>query len=372
MLALREVEDKDLLPLAEFLPGGFPNTTTDFWLPLFGLWWASNPAYTDQFPRGWILENETEIVGFIGNIPVKFLIRGEVRIAAVSNSWYVEPSVRGIFSLRLFNEFVKQKQASFLFFKKDDESLTGILHSFKFKEFIVPRSQREFVYIIDKKKAYFIFFRFLLKLRIPRLSEFSELYKKLGFLLFAYLYQKSFIRQGDGTGTAYISSLCTECDETFFNLWEPHLKSCDFTLSRDIKTLNWLYFSQARIYPRVVIQCHRSGDKTLGGYMVFDIQRTNQSDDGIMKLVDICIENNDPDILASLLSYAIEIGKQNNAPLLVVWSDNPQTENYFQSMFTIRMPGKYYRYVKFSDVHSVKSTDDDHGTVCMPMIYPPQ
>ena len=372
MLTIRELEDKDLLSLAQFLPGGFPNTTTDFWVPLFELWWNSNPAYTDQFPRGWILENETSIVGFIGNIPVKFLIRGVVRIAAVSNSWYVDPSVRGIFSLRLFNEFVKQKNASFLFFKKDDDSLTGILHTYKFKEFILPRNQREFIYIIDKKKVYFIFFRFLLKLRIPRLSELSEFYKKLGFLLSAYLYQKPFIRRGDETGSAYISSLCTVCDEAFSHIWEQRLKSCDVFLSRDTKTLNWLYFSPARVYPRVVIQCRRSRDKTLAGYMVFDIQRTNPSDDGIMKLVDSCIENNNPDVLASLLSYAMNIGKQYNAALLAVWADNPETEHYFENICTIRMPGKHYRYVKFSDLHGSNFPEDDPGTLCLPMIYPPQ
>jgi hypothetical protein len=372
MLTIREVEDKDLFPLADFLPRGFPNTTTDFWIPLFELWWTSNPAYTDQFKRGWILENETSIVGFIGNIPVKFLIRGVMQIAAVSNSWYVDPSVRGIFSLRLFNEFVKQKNASLLFFKKDNDSLTGILHTYKFKEFILPRNQKEFVYLIDKKRFYFIFFRFLLKLRIPRLSEFSESYKKFGFLLLAYFLQKPFVRKGHSGNTAYISSLCTLCDEAFYKIWEPHLKACDFAMSRDTKTLNWLYFSQARLYPRVVIQCRRSVDKTLAGYMVFDIQRTNPSDDGIMKLMDICIVNNDHDVLASLLSYAIKIGKQNNAALLVVWADNPETEIYLKNMFTIRMPGKYHRYVKFSDLHGSKSLEDDHGTICLPMIYPPQ
>jgi len=372
MLIVREVEDKDLLPLAEFLPKGFPNTTTEFWIPLFELWWTSNPAYTDQFPRGWILENGTSIVGFIGNIPVKFLFHGIVRIAALSNSWYVDPSVRGISSLRLFNEFMKQRDASFLLFKKDDDSLMGILHNYKFKEFTLPRNQREFVYIIDKKKVYFIFFRYLLKLRIPKLSEFSEKYKKFGLLLLAYLYQKPFLRKDEGTGTAYISSLCTVCDETFFNLWAPYLKSCDFTLSRDTKTLNWLYFSSARKYTRVVIQCHRSRDKTLAGYMVFDIQRMNPSDDGIMNLMDICVQNNDPDVLASLISYAVKIGKQNNAALLIVWADNQETENYFKSMFSMSIPAKYFRYVRFSDPQGIKSYGDNHGNVCLPMIYPPQ
>ena len=372
MLTVREVEDKDIIPLAEFLPKGFPYTTKDFWLGLFDLWWTFNPAYTDQFPRGWILENDTSIVGFLGNIPIKMLICGVVRIAAASNSWYVDPSVRGIFSLRLLNEFMTQKSASILLFKKDDTSLMKILHNYKFEEYILPRNQKEYVYIIDKKKVGFIFLDFLLKFRIPRLSELSELYKKFGFLFFLYLYQKPVIRGDFLTDAPYISSLCTLCDDAFSKIWEPYLNACDLTLSRDTKTLNWLYFSSARLYKRLVIQCHRSRDKKLAGYMVFDIQRMKPSDEGIMYLMDMCIENSDPRVLASLTSYASEIGKQNNAVVLIVWANNPETEKYFSSMFIMRMTAKHYRHFRFSDPHEINSGRDNHGTVCLPMIYPPQ
>jgi hypothetical protein len=372
MLTIREVEDKDIIPLAEFLPKGFPYSTKDFWLRLFELWWTSNPAYTDQSPRGWVLEKDMSVVGFIGNIPVKFLIRGVVRIAAASNSWYVDPSVRGIYSLRLFNEFLKQKSASLLLFKKDDESLMEILHNYKFREYIVPWNQKEYVYIIDKKKVGFIFLIFLLKLRMPQLCELSELYKKFGFLFFSYFYQKPVIQGTFLTDEAHICSLCTSCDEAFFKIWEPYLNSCDLSLSRDTKTLNWLYFSSARLYKRVVIQCHRSQDKTLAGYMVFDVQRIRPSDDGIMKLMDMCIENNDPKVLASLTSYAIKIGKQNNAALLVVWANNQETEKYFRSTIAMRMSAKYYRHFRFSDSYEINSGGDNDGTVCLPMIYAPQ
>ncbi len=74
--------------------------------------------------------------------------------------------------------------------------------------------------------------------------------------------------------------------------------------------------------------------------MVFDIIRIKPSDEAIMKLMDICIENSDPRVLASLTSYAIEIGKQHNAALLIVWADNQETENYFRSTFCDENPGK--------------------------------
>jgi hypothetical protein len=373
MVTVREVEDKDIIPLAEFLPGGFSYTTKEFWVSLFELWWKSNPAYTDQFPRGWVLENNASIVGFIGNIPVKFLIRGEVHIAAIANSWYVDPSVRGLSSLRLFNEYLKQKHASLFLFKRgDDKHVLKLLSKYQFEEYILPPSQKEYVYVINNRKAGLIFWDFLLKNQIPRLSELGELYKRAGFLVFTYLYQKSVIPGCVEPGKTYSSSLCTSCDDSFSRLWEPSLISCEVALSRDTKTLNWLYFSSARANKRVVIQCHRSRDKTLAGYMVFDIQRMKPSGEAIMNLMDMCIENNDPKVLASLTSFAIKTGKQNNAALLVVWANDQETERFFRSTFTLRMNAPHYRYLRFSEPTEMNSGRDNFHTVCLPLIFPPQ
>jgi len=373
MVTVREVEDKDIIPLAEFLPRGFSYTTKEFWVSLFELWWKSNPAYTDQFPRGWVLEKNASIVGFIGNIPVKFLIRGVVHIAATANSWYVDPSVRGLSSLRLFNEYLKQKHASLFLFKRgDDEHVLKLLSRYQFEEYILPPSHKEYVYIINKRKAVFIFRDFLLKNRIPRLSELRELYKRAAFLVSTYLYQKSVIPGYVEPGSTYSSSLCTSCDDSFSKLWEPSLNSCEVSLSRDPKTLNWLYFSSARANKRVVIQCHRSRDKTLAGYMVFDIQQMKPSGEKIMNLMDMCIENNDPQVLASLTSFAIKTGKQNKAVLLVVWANNQETEMFFRNTFTIRMNAPHYRYLRFSEPTEMNSGRDNFPTVCLPLIFPPQ
>jgi hypothetical protein len=372
-MKVREVEDKDIISLADFLPTGISDTTPKFWLHRFDLWWTSNPAYTPQIPRGWVLENDTAIVGFIGNIPVKFLVRGDVKIAAASSGWYVDPSVRGLLSLRLLNEFMKQKNVALYLFKAEDEPLMEIIRKYKFEEHILPLSHKEYVYIIDKKKVDFIIRKFLFKSgHIPKITELPELYKRIGMLFFGYLYQKPVVQGDVLPGEAYTSSLCTTCDDAFIRIWKPYLDPCDVTVSRDTETLNWLYFPPARFLKRVVIQCHRSRDKALAGYMVFDIAREKPSDPGSMLLVEMCIEDNEPQVLASLLSYALETGKQSNAALLVVWAHSQETDAFFQSTFTMRRAEKQYRYIKFSDAPGMSSGQDNHGNVCMSLIYPPE
>ena len=379
MITLREVAETDIIPLAEFLAKNYslnlvkavPQITTkEFWVHRFEFWWNLNPAYTDQFPRGWVIEKDTSIVGFIGNIPVKFLIRGEVRIAAASNNWYVDPSIRGLYSLRLFNEFMKQKSASLLLFKKDIGSLMKILHKYKFEEYILPRYQKEYVFIIDKKKVGLIFFKFLFNNQRPKLSKLVEYYKRLGFLFFGYLYQKPVIRGSVSQGESFTTSTCSFCDDSFSRIWEPYLNSYDLSLSRDTSTLNWLYFSSVGLGERIVIQCRRSSDKTLAGYMVFDVQRLIPSNEGSLQLMDMCIEDDDPQILASLTSFAIEIGKQNKAALLVMWGNSRESEAYFRSTFTLRRTAQYHRYIRFPDPHDMNSGLNFSGNLCPTLIYP--
>ena len=356
MVIVREVEDKDLTPLAEFMARGFPDTlakgipytTQEFWFSLFDYWWASNPAWTVQFPRGWVLEHESKIVGFLGNIPIRILVRGESKLAAAANSWYVDPSVRGLASLRLFDTFVKQKGISLLLSRAVNLSYSNLQAKYKFEKYRLPVSQTEYIAIIDKKPVMYNFLTCLITVRVSKISEVLALYKKSWLFALAYLYQKPVGRWDAVPDENYTSSLCTSCDDTFSRIWEPFLNTHDISVSRDTKTLNWLYFSQARLSTRVVIQCRRKSDSSLAGYMVFDIQRVKPTDTGTLYLMEMCIEHDDPDVLSSLLSYAVETGKKNRVSLLVVWANSRKTEAYFKKTFSLRRSAIKHRYFRFS------------------------
>ncbi len=372
MIKIREVEAKDLLPLAEFLPRGFAYTTKEFWTARFEMWWAANPAWTPQFPRGWVLENDGALVGFIGNIPVKFLIFGQERIAAASSSWFVDPSIRGMASLRLFNEFLKQKSASLFLFKAEDEQLMQFLSRYHFEEYILPKSRKEYVYILNKNHVFFNFSKFIFSKNIPKIADLPELYRRFWFLLLGYMFQRPVERPDASTGKAYVSSICTSCDDAFSPLCGHFLKSCNVALSHDTSTLNWLYFPKARWFKRVVIQCRRSADNSLAGYMVFDIERNNTSEPGNMRLMEMFLADDNPGVLASLTTCAIETGKKNNAALLVVFANTAETDKYFKSTFLLRRAARHFRYLKFSDTAEMRPASDNYGYVCPSLIYPPQ
>jgi len=372
MISIREIEEQDIIRLAECLPrlGQFYSCTTkETWLKWFETWWTLNPAFTSMTPKGWILENESTPVGFIGNVPVKFLIYGKVRTASAAVNWFVDPSVRGISSINLFNKYLSQKNVSLFLFNTGFEKTQKIIKKFKFKEFILPKYQKEYVYIFDKKRMRIILLKFLFNNGFPKLSKLLEYYKGVGLVFFAYLYQKPHIRFDDLQTNEYCTSLCNFCDDSFSKIWEPYLNSCNATLSRDTETLNWIYFSSIEPNKRVVIQCRRSHDNSLAGYMVFDLIWDKKSNKiGIMQLKDLIIENDDLTVQRLLLSYAIDVGEQNKAALLVLWANNHETDSYLRRTFWLRKSAQYHRYIRFSDTIEINS---ESLNVCLSVIDPP-
>jgi hypothetical protein len=106
--------------------------------------------------------------------------------------------------------------------------------------------------------------------------------------------------------------------------------------------------------------------------MVFDVQRVKTTDEATMQLMDMCIADNDPRVLASLTSFAIEIGKQNGTSLLLVWGNSQETETYFRNTFTMRRTAQYHRYIRFPEPHEMNSDRENFDNVCPTVIFPPQ
>ena len=374
MIKIRKVEDKDLIPLSEFLPKGFPSVTQKIWLQLFEYWWSTNPAYSDQTPRGWLIEKDEAIVGFIGNIPVNILVDGEVKPAVTANNWYLDPSVRGIYSLKIFNEFIQQKNISVFLFRYGNDRFKRFLSRCNFKEFILPQFQREYIYIFDKKKmnVYTIAFILVNKLNPKLLGKLPELLRRLGSLTRALIFQKSLVQGNDALDEAYTSTICTVCDGSFLSMRHSNHRNDDIEIFYDVKTLNWLYFSERGTSNRMVIQCKRSSDNSLAGYVVFDMYLHNIYGEMLMELVDSCIENENLQVLKSLIAYAVEIGKQNNIKLLILCANSPNIDAYLWSAIGMNRSVQNYRYIRFSDSDALSSLNNDWRNVYFPLIWPPQ
>ena len=371
-MSVREISEKDLPRLADYLPTQprFSRTTKETWERRFHIWWASNPAFTDQFPRGWILETDTALVGFIGSVPVKFLMYGEDKTAVAAVAWYVDPSVRGFSSLKLLNEYLKQKEVPLFLYNTDEKDLRKLLYKNKFKEYVLPRYQTKYYFILNKYKIITILIRLNVLKRCGSFTSLWEMLREIASFIGGSLHQKAAARLRSLHEKGYSVSLCTSCDESFSKIWGSCVPRCDVTMSRDIQTLNWLYFSSIQPSDRLVIQCRRTLDNSLAGYMVFDIQRTEPwSEMALMKLMDMCIEGYDPNVITLLLQFAMEKGKQNQAGVLELWALDEETETYLKSNFRIKRNDQHHNLFRLSGIREAQS---EFPTICPSMIAPPR
>lgn len=68
--------------------------------------WRDNPARTDAHPFGWVLENEErQIVGFLGLVPMRVQVGARVVTAASGTSWVVDTAYRS-YGLDLYKKYM--------------------------------------------------------------------------------------------------------------------------------------------------------------------------------------------------------------------------------------------------------------------------
>src|SRR5688572_14229257 len=50
----------------------------DFWSRRLDFWWNANPFNKPELPKGWVLNYEGSVVGFMGLIPFQYIFRDKV------------------------------------------------------------------------------------------------------------------------------------------------------------------------------------------------------------------------------------------------------------------------------------------------------
>lgn len=355
-IKIRHVEEKDFVQLADFLQEGFPKIPLEQWKKRFHTWWKENPFMGSIVPRGWVLETDSsEIVGFIGNMHVKFLINGEKGLAAAASSWYVKPEFQGLYSVLLLLEFLKQKEIDLFLSTTPSEKVrkmnlkTGYVHT------DLPFNRTEYWYIINYKKITNAFTK--KRLNQPKVKLITQIMSPpisltikaiLPFLLWLKKRQRRKFRTDK-----YFCSLFAHCDEAFTTLWENNRNDGTTTLYRDAETLNWLYFSDVVKHKRHAIKCQNKQDNNLVGYAAFDVV-DDFAGIKILKLVDSYIPLTEEKIITSLIDLAISLAKKNHVDAVRLWPTNKEIDKILRRIIKIRKCSNFPYLYKFNQKHESK------------------
>ncbi len=345
---LRYVEEKDFANIAEFLAEGFQSDSLDVWKNRIYTWWVENPSMDPGIPYGWVVEKNGEIVGFFGNIPVKYQINGSEDIALAGMPFYVKPSMRGITGIQLLHAFAKQKNVKLLLNNSPNEASYGIFKKFGFEDFEIPFDGIEYLYVRDYGKMLDFFIKKSVRSQ-PKLSILKVLLVPTKLISpFIKLIEDK--RAKPKKCNNFICSLCSDCNESFAELWYNNRKENSTTLYRDVETLRWLFFSKAFAGRRHVIKCIDSQNNELVGYFVFDI--TYKHDVKVMQLKDIYIPKYDEGIIRSVIPFAKNLAKKHDVAAVSFWPINEEMNEILKNKIKIKRSNKIpylYKFVNTED-----------------------
>jgi hypothetical protein len=117
--------------------------------------WAliDNPArVATEADAGWVLEHGDQIVGFLGNLPMRYRLDGLSVWGATCTSYLVDESHRA-HSTRLLRAFAAQPGAAFVFSATANAHSAPVYRAFKFQASPQPRAQQRMRWVASEAAA---------------------------------------------------------------------------------------------------------------------------------------------------------------------------------------------------------------------------
>ncbi len=222
--------------LAEETKGVF---LRNFWLDRFELWWENNPSMGGNLHLAWILcDEEGEIGGFLGCIPVKYFIQGQERIAYSLTSWYVRKSCRDE-SIKLLAPFFKLKGPCLLLDTTPLEKIIDMLLRLGFSKLEQKWPMEEAVYPINTYELW----SFIIRKKINQ-KLISSILRLVGLFIVlpVKIYQRICLLRVAAMDRRYTFKEIHRFDDTHSLLWDNIKKEYDIIAMRDKVNLNWYFF----------------------------------------------------------------------------------------------------------------------------------
>ena len=311
-MKIREVRFDDLNAVRALVkvPGWNPPTEV-YWRRL----WDENPAMKRLgddlgLARGWVIEQDGVVLGFLANVFQQFCYRGKLLTAATASSFVVAQEARG-FALNLAITFAGQRGVDLLLNTTAAAHVSEIFQFIKFKRMPQPGYGSIYYWIADGKG---FIAAGLQKLAVPR-----GVSKVIGFVAGPILEivdrfrGRSLASQPSPNFTYEIRGL-NEIDDEIADLWKELCEWGDqLTIARSPETLRWQL--SIRDDSDAALICARKDERLLGYAAIVRVFKPHL---GLVmyRLVDLLARNNESPILDGLLRTAFDHAKREGAHIL--------------------------------------------------------
>lgn len=272
--------------LARYLTS-FPNEKRDaaFWMERFRLWWDKNPAFGEGHERGWIVTEDNEIVGFLGNFPSYFQLSRTKIIVQNATTWRVSETHRNQ-SLQLLFKQIAYSQGTLLFMTTPNEAVAKVIRTLNYQK--IGRTGRRMSFFTGASV------NFLAK------AMGGNLAARIPAAICGSLWdaaQNVRIRGGH-SGGHFNAMEIFRADSSFDELWERVKGRYPNTYVRSSAFINWYCFGNRDFQKKLFGVYH---DKRLIAFMIFINPPGRRWD--FLECLDFFGEMDDSAAIAALIGY---------------------------------------------------------------------
>ena len=314
-LTTREVQFEDESLICELLSrnGLISNPSERTWNRL----WSNNPAYFEKWPLGWVLEENNKIVGYIGNIPLRYYINERLIKVACGHGYVVDPEARS-HSLKLLASFFTQKHADLLILTTANESSAKIykmcgaipLPDNSFKETLtwINQCSGSLKSVLLKKKLF------------PRFSlSIVAMFLAPPLSIWLHFRGHGHNKRTTNSFEGQIKSIpINGINGQFDQLWENRKKELPNTLlsERSAEIIRWHYDLSEVREDNSVIVLQAMENKELLGYLVLNRVDAKDIELKRFRITDLFVSMDNKNIIDALLKKAFHLAKLEKVHLI--------------------------------------------------------
>jgi hypothetical protein len=326
------------------------------WLKILEWIWIDNPyARSGDKPLGWSIIDENEnICGVLGNIPVQCVVYGELKDSFWATTWFVDEALRNR-SLELFMRYMRQQ--GLLMSNTPNEHVEKLLiKAFKYERADAGWFKGSYLFPLKPVSGFFsatnrpgnfirkaaVLFSGLL-LKIPQAFIFLRLRSNKTFRQIA---------------VERVSDFSAITDEWFAEFSKQH--NC--VLVRSAEMYHWLFGRPGNIYNAFQISYHNK----VQGYLVFKTRQNTGTGFHYIELVDEAILSLPEEVKKMIMAKAYyEVNRiAGNESLLILRSNSETVRSSLRGLFGLpvkKIEKTYFKtnFLKPGDSPFLTSLDGD-------------
>ena len=312
--------------------------------------WKQNPLIKEaenEYPIGWVLVENNNIVGYLGNIVKEFLYQKKIIILACSHGWVVENKYK-LESLSLIDVFFSQKNIDVFITTTPNKTAEKIFLRYGAKKIPLKKYNENLFQIlnIDKFVDSLIIYK-----KIP--SNKILKYFTVNFLKIIFYnklnYWKDFIPKSKLT-------VHENCDISFDVFWSKYKSlNMKFVQHKSSSWLNW-YINYLKDSFLLTI----SENNQIKGYALCCTRNNNHYGLKRVSIIDIVTIENNREIYLSLVHGCIKESQKRGYHIIDMIGTNNTKKKMFSNFKTFKRNISNFLYYYYSnDPELMKTLHDD-------------